>query len=1331
MLAVVRLRDLIDGIANMNLNRKSRSRSYSVLMTVFFGMVAILVFGAFAHAGEDTATSRLPISSGSEIEYPPFCIVDADGRANGFSVELLHAALAAVGRDVTFRIGTWAQVLGWLEQGEIQALPLVGRTPERESILDFTFPYMSLNGSIVVRKGTTDIRDLDALKGRRVAVMKGDNAEEFLRREDRGIEIHTTATFEKALRELSKGRHDAVVIQRLLALRLIQETGLTNLRIVNQPIEGFRQDFCFAAQEGDRETLALLNEGLALVIADGTFRHLHAKWFASLELPSHRRIVIGGDHNCPPFEYLDEDGRPTGFNVDITRATAREMDLDIEIRLGPWAEIRQELARGEIDAVQGMFYSTRRDLTFDFTPPTYGDPLRQCHSKGEGAPPDTVDELKGKRIVVQQSDIMHDFVVENGLKDQVSIVDTQEDALRELSEGKHDVALVARLTALYWIKQHGWDDLTVGRRPLLSSEFGFAVPQNHKALLAELGEGLKKLEKTGEYRQIYDKWLGIHEDYRPDLFSFLRYAAIVLIPLILLLLAFFLWSWSLRKQVARRTEELRESEEQYRLLANNTLDVTWTMNLDLEFTYVNPACFNLTGYTPEEWIGSRLSEHCDEENFAKMAQAIADETARGQEGSGVIFEATVLNRNLEPVPVEIHGKVIYGDNGLAVGLQGTTRDISERRQAEQKLRRSEALLKDAQRIGKIGGWEWDVDSRQLFWTEETYGIHDFDPNTTRPDGWEHIARSLECYEEEDRPRIRSAFERCVDEGEPYELECRFITTKGRRLWIRTAGQAVLEGDRVVKVIGNIQDITANKKIEEQLRNQNRFIQTILDNLPIGLAVNHFDEGTATYTNKRFEEIYGWPAEELKDTETFYEKVYPDPAYRKKIQAQVLADIESGDLERMHWENIEVTGKDGSKRIVSASNIPLFEQNIMISTVQDVTERKRAEEERVRLESQLRQAHKMEAIGTLAGGIAHDFNNILAAIVGYTELVLDDIPEGLPVKDNLEQILQSGLRAKKLVQQILSFSRRSDQERRPIRIGSVIEETMRLLRASLPTTIEIVQEVEAARGFVSADPTQIHQLLMNLCTNAAHAMRERGGVLKIQLKRVDLDENSAAGYAELSPGAYNDLSVTDTGEGMDRDTLERIFEPFFTTKETGQGTGMGLAVVHGIVKAHGGAITVYSEPGHGSTFHVYLPLMQTDEKEEAPIEKEPLPTGREHILLVDDEKALADIGRQMLERLGYQVTPRTSSLEALEVFKAQPNGFDLVITDQTMPNLTGVDLTKEMLSIRSDIPIIICTGFNAQISTQRVEEIGVKRLLMKPLVVREVATAIREVLDNEL
>jgi ABC-type amino acid transport substrate-binding protein len=285
------------------------------------------------------AFAQSPTLSASEIDYPPFCIVDEDGLAGGFSVELMRAALAAVGREVTFRTGPWAEVRGWLERGEIDALPLVGRTPEREFLFDFTFPYMSLHGAIVVRQDTKDIRDLNDLRGRTVAVMKADNAEEFLRREERGIQILTTPTFEEALQELSTGRYDAVVIQRLVALRLIQETGIKNLRVINHPIEGFRQDFCFAVKEGDRETLALLNEGLALVMADGTYRHLHARWFAALEIPSNRRIVVGGDHKYPPFEYLDENGRPAGYNVDLTRAIAREMGLDIEIRLGPWAEI--------------------------------------------------------------------------------------------------------------------------------------------------------------------------------------------------------------------------------------------------------------------------------------------------------------------------------------------------------------------------------------------------------------------------------------------------------------------------------------------------------------------------------------------------------------------------------------------------------------------------------------------------------------------------------------------------------------------------------------------------------------------------------------------------------------------------------------------------------------------------------------------------------------------------------------------------------------------------------------------------------------------------------
>ncbi len=369
------------------------------------------------------------ITSGCEIDYPPFCIVHPDGRVDGFSVELLRAALRAMGREVTFRIGSWDEVMQSLADGEIQALPLVGRTPEREKLFDFTFPYLTMHGAIVVREDTTDIEDLSDLRGKRVAVMKGDNAEEFLRRADRGIIIVTAPTFTDALHSLSQGQHDAVVVQRLVGMRILQESGLRNLQILQKPITDFRQDFCFAVREGDRDTLALLNEGLALVMASGTHRHLHSKWFAAMELPTHRRIIVGGDFNYPPFEFIDKDGRPAGFNVDLTRAVAREMGLNIEIRLGPWSDILAGVESGGIDALQGLFYSAERETKFDFSPPHSVNHYVSVVREGD-VPPASVDALAGRRIIVQQGDVIHDFLVERGLGDRVSLAGNQEDVLR-------------------------------------------------------------------------------------------------------------------------------------------------------------------------------------------------------------------------------------------------------------------------------------------------------------------------------------------------------------------------------------------------------------------------------------------------------------------------------------------------------------------------------------------------------------------------------------------------------------------------------------------------------------------------------------------------------------------------------------------------------------------------------------------------------------------------------------------------------------------------------------------------------------------------------------
>ena len=377
------------------------------------------------------------------------------------------------------------------------------------------------------------------------------------------------------------------------------------------------------------------------------------------------------------------------------------------------------------------------------------------------------------------------------------------------------------------------------------------------------------------------------------------------------------------------------------------------------------------------------------------------------------------------------------------------------------------------------------------------------------------------------------------------------------------------------------------------------------------------------------------------------------------------------------------------------------------------------------QKQLIQLQKMEAIGTLAGGIAHDFNNLLVPILGFTGLVLDDLPTGSKSREHLSQVLEAGNRAKDLVSQILTFSRQTEIEPRPIQLVPIVKEALKLLRAAVPTTIDIRQNIAPDTGAVNADPTQIHQVLMNLCTNAEHAMPE-GGVLEVSLASVELDEEFCAGHEGLTPGPHVRLTVGDTGCGMDKKILKRIFDPFFTTKAPGQGTGMGLSVVHGIVKSHGGDIAVYSAPGVGTTFHIYLPVVESIV--EARPEMEPVQGGTESILFVDDETVAVEIGSEILKRLGYRVTTRTSSIEALELFRTKPGRFDLVVTDQTMPNMTGAELAVELLRIRPDIPIILCTGFSHLINSEKARSLGIRELVMKPVVGTELGQTVRRVLD---
>ena len=525
----------------------------------------------------------------------------------------------------------------------------------------------------------------------------------------------------------------------------------------------------------------------------------------------------------------------------------------------------------------------------------------------------------------------------------------------------------------------------------------------------------------------------------------------------------------------------------------------------------------------------------------------------------------------------------------------------------------------------------------------------------------------------------------------------------------------------------------NARSFKEIRKSEQQYRLLADNISDVIWTFDPSQGRFTYLSPSVERFLGFVPEEMRNLE-MHDILTPDSYERAiKVIAEELDREKSAaaDPFRSRTLELEQYRKDGttvwSEVTASFLRNPSGEPVAILGALRDISERKQAEAEKKNLEAQLHQAHKMEAIGTLAGGIAHDFNNILAAVLGYTEMAQDEATAGSLLHSNIQEVLNAGNRAKDLVKQILAFSRQAEQQLAPVKVKHLVTEALKLLRASLPSTVEIRPNIQSDSATL-ADPTQIHQVVMNLCTNADYAMRDTGGILEVSLADVSIDSTVKAQRLDMIPGDYLCLRVGDTGHGIPEDVKTRIFEPFFTTKGRDKGTGMGLSVVHGIIKSHGGAITVKSEPGKGSTFEVFLPKIEmktalTDGDNIA------LPTGDERILFVDDEKVLTDMGRQMLERLGYNVVGRTSSVEALELFKAQPGNFDLVITDMTMPNMTGDKLAAALMDIRRDIPVILCTGFSEQFTEEKAKKLGIRKYILKPMVMNKLAQTVRGVLDG--
>jgi len=911
---------------------------------------------------------------------------------------------------------------------------------------------------------------------------------------------------------------------------------------------------------------------------------------------SAEELVVGYDLAYPPYEFIDRDGKPAGFNIEIIRCVADVMGLQIRFRPGVWNVIRKELETGEIDILSGMFYSEERDRLVDFSTPHLT--VSNAIFVPDGSSIENLDDARGKRIVVFKDDIGHDYIREHQLTDRIITTLDIPETFSFLAEGRGDCAILSRLQGLQYLHDHRITGIRVVGPPIRPKNYCFAVTEGNSYLLAELNEGLSLIFQNGTYNTIYNRWFGERER-KTLLRQLLRVALWVLTPLGLLLTVSLYWSWSLNRKVRVRTRDLQAERDYSTGIITNTPAIIIGMAPDGTIRFVNPAAEQATEYRTRELIGKNWETILYPDDLALQVSQWKEMFYR--HGSVIDYQMTLATRSGGRRTVGWTSFSRFDERGSLVEIISFGNDLTRRKKAEAALLESERKLSTL--VNNLPGMAYRcLNDSERTMEFITLGCRQLTGYNVADFVFGNKVHYMEIIHPDDRVRVQESIRSAVGDDRPFQIEYRIRTVTCEEKWVWEQGVGIRS--------------------------------------------------------------------------------------------------DSGDM-------VSIEG-----------------------FVTDITDRKTAEIRQAELEGQLHQTQKMEAIGTLAGGIAHDFHNILGAIIGYGQIMtMFDLPDDDRFRRRIQQILKAAFRGRDLINQILTFSRKTDGKRQTVWLKSLIDETLGFLRASLPQTICIEHRIVSKTAAVYADPSHVHQILMNLCTNAAQAMQETGGTISVDLDEIhgNIAINDCIG--EMGAGPYVRIAVEDTGAGIAPDIQERIFEPFFTTKKPGEGTGMGLAVVHGLVKSNGGRIQMTSRPGKGSLFEVFLPRHDADALSAGQETREALPTGEGHILLVDDEEDLVEVGRDILTAIGYTVEGVTDSLNALNRFREMPSRFDLVITDHIMPGLTGAALAKKLLAIRPDLPVILCTGMGPAISSDDAAALGIREFVLKPLDATLLAELVHKILGT--
>ena len=765
-------------------------------------------------------------------------------------------------------------------------------------------------------------------------------------------------------------------------------------------------------------------------------------------------------------------------------------------------------------------------------------------------------------------------------------------------------------------------------------------------------------------------------------------------------------------------EALRESEERHRLLADNTVDCIWLLTLDGVFRYINKASEALLGYTPEEMIGQPLSAFCDEDNYAIMAGEIKAALEGIDTFRRTIFEAQMLRRDGTPVWVEITGKVLVDEKGHPVALQGVTRDISERREAEEALRESERRLQDSQRTGRIGHVEFNVITGGLLWSRTVFELYERDFDLGPPSYDEVMA----LHSPEDAARLEEAVKNAVATGEGYAVDLKVVLPSGRCGYHHAIGTPETDDTgRVVRITGTVQDVTERKLAEESYQNIATELEQILNSLPD--AVIYADrQRIIRKVNPAFTRTFGYLPEEVvgKTTRIIYRN---DEEYLEQGR------LRYNPLACMKWEPYEIhhVRKDGTEFITET--VGTMVRNArgevvgLLGVVRDVSAQRQMQE-------RMRLMEKMESVGRLAGGVAHDFNNMLNVILGHTEMALEKLEATDPLRSDLEEVRNAGERSAKLTRQLLAFARKQTIAPRVIDLNETISSALTMLERLIGESVELHWRPGKDLPPVNIDPGQVDQMLTNLAINARDAIGHRHGRVCIETSVESFEDGHLAAEPGCTQGKYVMLSVSDDGCGMSKETSSHIFEPFYTTKESEQGTGLGLATVYGIVSQNGGFITLSSQEGEGTTFRICLLAADSAQPASPGISREESPVrGSETILVVEDEPSILKMVTMMLEMEGYTVLPAGSPGEAIRLAREHSGDIELLVSDVVMPEMNGRDLARNIISLYPKVRRLFMSGYTADvIAHQGVLNEGVN-FLQKPFSKKELTTAIRRALDD--